>query len=66
MLHWFNKTCKNAGWLVKIDDDTIFNPFVFKEVFSPKFIRKSSNVPLVIGMGIESNPVREYLNSFIY
>ena len=43
---------------MKIDDDTIFNPFVFKKVFTPDFIEKSSNLPMIIGKALKSQPVR--------
>ena len=51
--------------MMKIDDDTIFNPFVFKQVFQPKFIGKSSKLPIMIGSSTESNSVR-YLNIYPY
>ena len=57
VLQWVNKNCNNAGWMYKIDDDVIFNPFVFKTVFTAPFIEKSSHVPLVIGYGMWGNPV---------
>ena len=44
--------------MMKIDDDTIFNPFVFKEVFPKNFIGKSSKLPVIIGSSVDSNSVR--------
>ena len=44
--------------MVKIDDDTIFNPFVFKEVFQPNFIANSAELAVMIGRAVEGNPVR--------
>ena len=59
VLQWMNTNCKNAGWMFKIDDDTILNPFVFRTIFEPKFIETSSQIPLVIGYPIgPGNPVR--------
>ena len=58
MLKWFDKNCNRAGWMMKIDDDTIFNPFVFKEVFQQNFIGKSSKLPVIIGSSVDSNSVR--------
>ena len=52
MLVWFNEHCGKAGWMVKADDDIIFNPFVFQKVFTPKFVEKSSEIALMIGNGI--------------
>jgi hypothetical protein len=49
MLNWFHENCGKAGWMVKADDDIIFNPFVFKEVFTPNFVQKSSDTDLMIG-----------------
>ena len=61
VLEWFSQNCYNAGWMLKIDDDTVFNPFVFKEVFQPNFVEASSKIPLVIGFAFEGNPVTGYI-----
>ena len=58
VLQWMNTNFKNAGWMFKIDDDTILNPFVFTNIFEPKFIEQSSKIPLVIGSALVGNPVR--------
>ena len=58
MLHWSTENCNKAEWTMKIDDDTIFNPYVFKTVFAPQFIKKTTDLPLIIGMALESQPVR--------
>ena len=52
MLDWFNDVCGRAAWMVKADDDIIFNPFVFQHVFPPTFVEKSSDVALMIGTTI--------------
>jgi len=52
MLVWFNEVCGKAAWMVKADDDIIFNPFVFQHVFPPTFVEKSSDVALMSGTTI--------------
>ena len=58
MMQWSYRNCNQASWTMKIDDDTIFNPFVFNAVFRPDFIEKSANLPLIIGRALKSQPVR--------
>ena len=61
VLEWFSQNCYDAEWMLKVDDDTIFNPFVFKDVFQTNFVEASSTIPLVIGFAYERNPVIDYI-----
>ena len=65
MLRWSTENCNKAEWTMKIDDDTIFNPYVFKTVFVPQFIKKTTDLPLIIGMALESQPVRIKIRVYV-